>query len=254
MKKLFHVILISFLSIPLFVSDGKGSTGITAGIEYWGTNINRGEYVFNGNGVFFPFISYNIFDTGLSVTVEGEISDGYISYGSKTCRDDQSTNFCIAYLNKFGLITLGVESVYVRTWENNYSCFENCISFTFEDIFLSPILVFGHDYHLSSDAGTKGKDFYVQFGISHSFDLIEDIIALDLGAIGRYYNVSSWDENLSGISDIDLSVGLSLIHGAVEYSTEFHYIIVPSKDFYYGYKENKDKHRFYASFGASYSF
>ena len=258
MKKFFHVVLftlICFSSIPLLASD----LGFTVGLDYSSKSIWRGIYIYDKDGSFNPFISYDIFDTGLSLTVGSVLVDDYVleSKDNKTYRDSQLTEFCVDYSNKFGFVTLGAGFYYYRYWDNDFSYSESHVSLAFEDIPLSPTIIYTHDYYFSSKADKQGKDFYIQFGISHSFDLIEEVASLDLGAIAGYYKCSSWGDDLKGVSDIDLSVGLTFTHGAVEYSAGFHYVIVPSKDFYYNIYfdgTNKDISRFYSTFGASYSF
>ena len=264
MKKLFHIILISFISfvsMPLLASEG---IGLTLGLDYSSKSIWRGMYIYDKDGVFNPFVSYDVLDTGLSVAVGGAISDDYVLEGKKhndRFRDGHYTSLIIDYSNKFGLVTLGTGFWYGRYWNNDYTYSEAYILLTLEDIFLSPTIIYTHDYHFSSKAETQGKDFYIQFGISHSFDLIENA-SLTLSAFAGYYNVSSWGDDLSGISDIDLSAELAVEAGAVTYSAGFHYVIVPSSDFYYHddihsieiNRPKKDRSRFYATFGVAYSF
>ena len=260
-KKVFYVILVTliyFSSMPLLASD----VGLTVGLEYAGKSMWRGISIYEKEGAFFPSISYDVFDTGLSIGIVGEIVDEYVLdlKATRELRDLNYTDFFVDYSNKFGLVTLGVGAVYYRAWNNDYSYSTGTISLTFEDIFLSPTLIYNHDYYFDSNLDNQAKDFYIQFGISHSFDLIQDAVSLDLGAIAGYYSSSLDNDNkTSGISDIDLSVGLTVANGIVEYFAGFHYIIVPSKDYYYsldfyGGGLKKDRSRFYSAFGVSCSF
>jgi len=269
MKKLFRIVAftliasISFLSTPLFATEEE-SIGLTAGIEYASKSMWRGMYLYDKEGIFYPFLTYDVLDTGLSLTVLAGLAEAYIFDKEQTVfKDNQYMGFCIDYSNNFGLVTLGAGfHYYMYHWEREYDYSETYVSFALEDFFLSPTLTIIYDYYFGEVDGDAGKDFYIQLGIGHSFDLISEIVSLDLGASIGYYSSSVEAEKVSGISDIDLSIGLSVDHNSVNYFAGFHYVIVPSKDFYYHeaiHTKNinstvKDKHRFYSVFGVSHSF
>jgi hypothetical protein len=253
---------ISFLSIPLFAAD-KG-IGLTVGLDYLGKNMWRGIPVFtNGvsiDGAFFPYISYDILDTGLSLRAEGEIAESYIIDGNKTYKEDNAINFALEYSNKFGIVTLDAGAWYFMVKNSDWSYSEFYVSATLEDIILSPMVKFTYDYYYSDKelyVKEKAKDFYIQLGISHTCDLAADVASLTFGALGGYYKSTAF--KTSGISDIDLSAELEVKNGPVTYSAGFHYLIVPSEDYYYsGESYNgkliKDRNRFYSTFATSYSF
>ena len=73
--------------------------------------------------------------------------------------------------------------------------------------------------------------FTFNWVVSHGLELMKDV-SLDLGAMAGYYYADS--TNQKGISDIDFSTALTVTKGIISYSAGFHYVIVPSKDFYYG--------------------
>jgi len=270
MKKFFIFVFISFLALPLFAEDTNKGIGLTVGLDYASKSVWRGMYIYEKEGKFSPFVSYDVLDLGLSVTAEATIVDDYIFEGKKhndRFRDNNFVGLSVDYLNKIGFATLGAGTWYGRYRNHDLSYSETYVSLAFEDIFLSPTITYIHDYYFKAQEQDalgkdlpKGKDFYVQCGISHSFELVQ-YVSLTLGASAGYYNVASWDE-LSGISDIDFSAKLAVEAGAATYSAGFHYVIVPSKDFYYHYdlyylerlREKKDISRFYATFGVAYSF
>jgi hypothetical protein len=260
MGKFFQVVLfvlfvlsafISFSSLPLFAAEN--SIGLTAGAGYIGHKMWRGSYTFKGEGAFTPFISYDILNTGLSVTFQGDLSDSCITNKDTPSWNDHWLNFALEYSHKFGIVTFGAGIWYCKAEQKEEDYTENYVSFTLEDIFLSPTLIYTHDYYFDSAAGTKGRDFYVQFGISHVFDLAADIASLKLGAIMGYSNRLSWRKKTDGISDINLSAKFTIKDGAAKYFAGFHYVIVPAKDYYY-FNGVKDMNRFYSTIGASYSF
>ena len=269
MKKLFHVVLlavISFASMPLAASE---NIGLTVGVDYVSKKKWRGVPVFDGlidgeifpvEGAFLPFVSYNVMDTGLSLEIRGKFAESYIIDGNKTHRGGNSTDFNLDYSNKFGLVTLGAGAWYFRYWDNNRTYSDVYVSLELTDIFLSPVIIYTQDYYFDTK---YWKDFYLQIGISHSFDIVTDIVYLKLAAIAGYFNRQS--DKVRGISDIDLSAELNAKSGAITYSAGFHYVIVPLKAFYrssgqvdWSYPDNpksvKDRNRFHAAFGVSYTF
>ena len=269
MRKISYIILflfVSFLSMSLFIAEAKASTGLTVGLDYANKNIWRGTYLYDKEGIFAPFVSYDVLDTGLSLTIGAGLADEYIFDGKKNStkyfRDQQTTDFGLDYSNKFGMVTFGAGFYYYWYWANELSYSETHVSFTLEDIILSPTVICTWDYYFGdnyegANVGNRGKDFYIQLGISHSFDLVKDVASLNLGALAGYYKCLS--AKTSGISDIDLSAELSITDGPIGYTAGFHYVIVPSKDYYYWpnlheFKMTKDRSRFYSSFGVSYSF
>ena len=267
MKKLFIFMFISFLALPLFAADG--GMGLTVGVDYLSQSLWRGIPDFPKGGAFSPYVSYEAADIGLSVTLAGLISDSYILDKDKTCRDISELDLDVEYSNNLGFATLGAGIGYYKIGpykklgklkKEEYAYSTGFVSLTFEDIILSPMLKYSHDYYHTDGFSNKGKDFYIQLGISHTFDIAADVAGLTLGAVGGYFNSKVWD--MKGISDIDLSADLEVKDGAVTYSAGFHYVIVPTKDFYYAtgeldyvrLKPVKDRNRFYATFGAAYSF
>jgi len=270
-------VFISFLAMPLFASD-KG-LGVSVGMDYMSKNIWRGMPVFVSpfggiDGAFFPFVSYENEDAGLSVRVEGEVAESYIIDSNKTYKENNAINFNVDYSNKIDMVTIGGGAWYFRVKDNDWSYSTAYVSFALEDIILSPILILNWDYYFSDEysmGGVKykreqGKDFYIQLGISHTFDIAADVASLKLGALAGYFNSEVFD--VKGISDIDLSAELTVKQGAVTYFAGFHYLIIPKKEFSYASFELdltkvasdpegvlvKDRNRFYATFGASYSF
>jgi len=255
--KLFIVslILTIFASTEIFAQEEaatekseSSAIGISVGIDYWSNYLWRGSYWYQGDGAFFITASYDILGSGAVISVGEELSEDWMFDGDETLKDIHSTDFGIDYSYTFSdMLTLGVGFWYFMMWEPANSFGTAYVSLCLSSILLSPTLTYNHDFYPDKDDlyDEDFKDFYIQLGISHSFALYEGV-ALDLGAVGGYYKMTSGD--LSGISDIDLSAGLSVTKGILTYGSSFHYVIVPSKDFY---GTAKDINRFYASFGVT---
>lgn len=57
------------------------SIGLSFGIDYYSKYIWRGIDFYDGDGYFYPAIYWDVFDTGLSLTVAGEISSSWVFNG-----------------------------------------------------------------------------------------------------------------------------------------------------------------------------
>ncbi|PKL38975.1 MAG: hypothetical protein CVV44_08890 [Spirochaetae bacterium HGW-Spirochaetae-1] len=232
-------------------AEDSAGLGISAGVEYMSDYLWRGGYWYGGDGAFFPSLSYNVLDTGLSLGVSAELSDAWMFdgrdfYNGTNVRDLHATDFGADYSYTFGdAVTVGAGLWYYLLWNNDYSFLSGYVSATIDMLPLSPTVTYTHDYYTESG---DASDFYIQLGVSHGFELMKDA-SLDLGAVAGYYYADS--TNQKGISDIDFSTALTVTKGIISYSAGFHYVIVPSKDFYYGTDGAKDINRFYATFGVS---
>jgi len=229
-------------------ADSSG-LGISADLQYMSDYLWRGTYFYSGTGAFFPSLSYSVLDTGLSVSIVEELSEPWIFDGRDTARDLHATDFGADYSYSFGdMVTIGAGLWYYLLWDNDFSFLSGYVSISADSLPLSPTLKYTHDYYTESK---DAKDFYLQLGVSHSLELMKDV-SLDLGAMAGYYYYESAAPTLKGISDIDFSSALSVTKGILTYSAAFHYVIVPSKDFYEASLDGKkDINRFYATFGVS---
>lgn len=256
MKKLSKIFLIMALALSsvtvMFIDEAKADEtglGLSFGLSYMSDYLWRGTNWYGGDGAFFPSVSYDVLGSGLTVSVSAELAEAYIFDGTKTVasgtnvKDIQATDFGLDYSYTLGkMVTLSAGIWYFLMWDNDYSFMTFSGSVALDFLPLTPTLTYTHDYYTNSG---DGKDFYIQLGGSHSFELMKDV-SLGLGAVMGYYYCDSCDQK--GISDIDLSAELSVTKGMLTYSGGFHYVIVPSKDFY---GTPKDINKFYATFGVS---
>lgn len=254
MKNIFKVILalslmVSSTAATVMAEEDKG-IGLTIDFSYMSDYLWRGTDWFSGDGAFFPMLTYDVMGSGLTVSVGAELSEDYIFDGNKTSKDVQATDFGLDYSYTIGeTVTLGVGAWYFMMWDMDNSFLSVYGSVALDKVPLTPTLKISYDYYTGSQSvvGEAGKDVYITLSGGHSFELMKDV-ALDLGLGVSYYHLRSFNTSSDGISDIDLSSGLSVTKGIVTYSGSFHYVIVPSKDFY---GSPKDINKFYATFGVS---
>lgn len=260
MKNLSKVILVMTLMLAsvtvMFSRDARAEEsgiGLSFGISYMSDYLWRGGDWYGGDGAFFPSLSYDVLGSGFTLSVSAELAEAYIFDGTDTVpggtnvKDLQATDFGLDYSYSIGdKVTLGASIWYFLLWDTSLSFMTFSGSVALDFLPLTPTLTYTHDYY--TDTG-DAKDFYIQLGGSHSFDLMKDV-SLGLGAVMGYYYADSVD--LKGISDIDLSAELSVTKGIVTYSAGFHYVIVPSEDYYSASVTGKDDiNKFYATFGVS---
>ena len=231
---------------------GAGEIGLSAGIDYMSNYLWRGTEWYGGDGAFFPSVGYAIPGTGLSLGVSAELSEDYIfegdtvTYGTTDVKDIHATDFGADYSYTFGeMVTVGASAWYYLMWKSSLSFLCMSLSVALDFLPLTPTLTYSHDIY--TDSG-DAKDFYIQLGIGHSFALAEGA-SLDLGAVAGYYYAESTSQK--GVSDIDLSAGLSVERGIVTYSGGFHCVIVPGEDYRNNSRGVKDVTRFYGTFGVS---
>lgn len=232
--------------------------GLSAGVEYMSNYLWRGGYWYE-DGAFFPSVTFEA--GGLSVGYVGEFSEDDFFDGEAAKKSDgtdvndlHASDFGIDYSYSFS-DSLSVGAGVWYYWfhnESENSFLSGYLSVTLDSVFLSPSLVYNHDYYTGDDADEKGKDFYMQFALSHDIEMTKEV-SLNLGASCGYYRVKSWGSDYSGISDVDLSAGITASLGDVEISSSFNYIIVPDKDFYELGDGSDDINRFYVSMGVVYS-
>ncbi len=256
MKNFSKILLVMTMMLAsvtvMFAEDAKAKDsglGLSLGISYMSDYLWRGGDWYGGDGAFFPSLSYDVLGSGLTLSVSAELAEAYIFDGTETAasgtnvKNLQATDFGLDYSCPIAdKVTLGAGVWYFLLWDTDLSFMTFSGSVALDFLPLTPTLTYTHDYY--TDSG-DGKDFYIQLGGSHSFDLMKDV-SLGLGAVMGYYYAESVD--LKGISDIDLSAELSVTKGIVTYSGGFHYVIVPTEDFY---GTPKDINKFYATFGVS---
>lgn len=292
MKKFFKAAIIAlvftttFAAAELRAQDDSKGLGLTVGLDYVSNYMNRGQYGFFAidsiGGFVFPYASFDVFGTGLTLEVRGEVSETWFvgsdeedNDSASYAQDLHSVDFHAGYTyNIDEIVTLNAGAWYYRykTMQNegisyNFSYFDFYLSAAIDALPLTPTLAITYSHftdsaayrsdYIDEDTGERIKgdgksgDFYFQLGIGHSFELA-DATYLDFGAVAGYYYKRAIEPKSPDISDIDLSAGLSTTSGIVTFTGSFHYVIVPGTQFK-TYDDNKDIHRFYARFGASVS-
>lgn len=252
MKRTLKVLLVLSLMLTsaaaVMAEEDKG-IGLTVDMSYTSDYLWRGTDWYSGDGAFFPALSYDVMGSGLTVSVAAELSEDYIFDGTDTSKDLQATDFGLDYSYSIGeSVTLSAGIWYFLLWDTDLSFITFTGSVALDFLPLTPTITYNHDYYTGTE---DGKDFYITLGLSHSFELMKDV-ALDLGGSMGYYYADSTDQY--GISDIDLSAGLSVTKGILTYSGGFHYVISPSDDFNkasVSASGDKDISKFYATFGVS---
>ena len=249
------MLVMTFSITEVFAQEETGesdSIGLSVGVDYMSNYLWRGGYWYGGDGAFFPSLSYEI--AGLAISYCGEFSeDAVIDDGDDDIKNLHATDFGLDYSFSIGdaaSIGVGVWYFYFHN-EDTLSFITGTISVTLDSVPFAPTLTYNHDYYTDSE---DKKDYYIQLGISHDIELVKGA-SLGLGLVGSYYNADSTDQK--GISDIAASISLSVEADGVTYSSGFNYVAVPGSDFKTvsdsSGKDKDDIHRFYATFGASYS-
>ncbi len=228
--------------------------GITAGVQYMSNYLWRGTYWYEGEGAFFPSASYDVLGSGLTVGICGELSENWVGKDeNKAVVSKHAFDFGADFSHTFAeAVTLGAGVWYYRCKDNDNSYASGYVSLAIDALPLTPTIKYSHDYYTgdSDIVGDEAKDYYVQLLLSQSVELVKDVASLDLGASVGYYNVESFYAEQKGISDIDLSSGISVTKGILTFASSFHYVIVPSDDFKY-YNGEEDINRFYSTFSVS---
>jgi hypothetical protein len=89
MKKIFTLLLIALFSFNAYAAEEKKEdaekktepAGVSFGIDYYSTYLWRGTKFFSGDGAFYPKVSWNIFGTGLALSVSSEIASSWVFNG-----------------------------------------------------------------------------------------------------------------------------------------------------------------------------
>ena len=259
MKKLIKILLVMALIVPaVYVKASAEPIGLSAGVDYMSNYLWRGMYFYNNDGAIFPTVSFE--KMGITLSYVGEFSeDAFIDDKKSGAKDStalHATDFGLDYSYSFGkTATLGVGVWYYYFHnEKTNSFITGTVSLSLDSVPLTPTLTYNHDYYTDKDAAVEqSKDFYIQLGISHDIELVKDA-SLGIGLVGSYYRVKSFNADKKGISDITLSFSLSVVKDSVTLTGGFNYVMVPGADFKEGMTTGEDDiHRFYSTFGASYS-
>jgi hypothetical protein len=255
-KILVMMALVGACAVPQLKAEEAADSGlgITTGVQYMSNYLWRGTYWYGGEGAFFPSASYDVLKSGLIVGVCGELSENWVGKDeNKAVVGKHAFDFGADFSHTFAeAVTLGVGAWYYRCKDDDNSYGSGYVSLAVDALPLKPTVKYTRDYYTgdSDVVGDEGKDYYVQLLLSHSVELIKDAASLNLGASLGYYNVESYYADQQGISDIDLSSGLSVTKGIVTFASSFHYVIVPSDDFKY-VNGQRDINRFYSTFSVS---
>ena len=276
-------------------SNEDSKIGLTVGIDYVSNYLYRGIYYYNGQekngGMLSPYTFYDVFNTGLSLGIKGEVTERWFWNNKDEKQNDSvlfklfSVDFNINYmynLKEKVTLNLGVW-YYLHSKEHtnggvsfNRSFFDFYFSAIIDSLQLKPMFAITYSYLTDKkyvkgiDSGSyvwgegpgKNGDLYLQLGIGHSFKLMEKSY-LDFNAVAGFFNKNTYDirtqevqkdPGTTDISDIDLSLGLTTIADILTFSTSFHYVIVPGTQYKYSWGNNsvgKEIHRFYTKFGVA---
>ena len=282
---------IIFTATNLKAQDEEDSViGLTIGLDYVSNYLYRGQYRYDGHknngGLFSPYFSYNVFNTGLSLGVRAEVSEMWLwgdndeslwdmvdSYNTIGFNANYMYNFSDKVILNLGAWYYRYKRFYnpssVGLISSDPSYIDFCFSAVVEMLPLRPMLAVTYSYFMDEKyyrgpgaSGVIGEDsyangnLYVQLGVGHSFELYDDTY-LDLDAVAGFFDKNAFDNVMfdsrsADISDIDLSVGVSTTADILTLSASFHYVIVPGTQFkkQQGFSPPPtDIHRFYAKFG-----
>ena len=286
---------IIFTATNLKAQEEDSDIGLTIGLDYVSNYLYRCQYRYDGHkgngGVFSPYISYNVFNTGFSLGIRAEVSEMWFGSDTEEVISGQvdsfntigfNANYLYNYKDK---VTLNLGTWYYRykryydydagglkLYSLDPSYLDLCFSVIVDMLPLRPMLVVTYSFFMDEkyyrgpdestgvygDGSYKNGNIYVQLGVGHSFELYDDTY-LDLNAAAGFFDKNAFDNVIFGhksedISDIDLSAGVSTTADILTLSASFHYVIVPGTQYKYSHGRNptpKDIHRFYAKFGVS---
>ncbi len=232
------------------------SIGLSFGVDYWSTYIWRGQNFYGDQGVFFPWISYAVGDTGLSFSVAGEYSDETLGDDASSNKWGNAIDLAVAYEKSVAkTVTIGANVWYFGLYNSkdeigdDISFITGTLSVALDTVPLTPTISYSHDVYFNSDMDETNKDFYIALALGHDIDLVKGS-TLSLGCNLGYYNAKSADAK--GISDFTLSSKVSTTAGAVTLYGSLNYTFVPSKDHYEIFGQAENKHKWWSAFGVSY--
>ncbi len=237
------------------------SIGVSFGIDYWSNYFWRGVDFYGANrGVFFPWVSYAVLDTGLAATVSGEYaSEEWGDGGTNSEKGYNGIDIGLDYSYSIEkLLTIGAGAWYYwfyrsddkLDYNGSFSSLYASVSFDMLPQ-LTPSLTYTHDFYMDKDATTteeRFKDFYIQLSLAQDFSVAKSS-TLTVNLFGSYFNYKSAD--LKGISDLGFSLKISTTAGMMTYYGKINYAFVPYEDFYTYAGGDNDKHRWWADFGVS---
>lgn len=253
-------------------AEGGSPIGLTAGVEYWGNYFWRGLDFFGNDGVFFPYVYFSPGNSGLSLMYMGQYASETL--GDGTGKTDpapgtglnayQGAHFNLAYkLTIANAVTIGASAWYYWFYKSedelgyDQSWAEGTVSLSINALPLCPTISYTHDYYVDENAtvngngvrgeGEQGRDYYVKFALSHSFQLVSGS-TLALGASAGYFNYES--NRKKGFSDIVASAKLATSAGPVSLFGQMNFAYVPDDDFN---SEGDNEYRWWANFGVAFS-
>ena len=284
---------IIFTTTNLKAQDEEDSgIGLTLGLDYISNYLYRGQYRYRGKdqngGLFSPYIIYNVFNTGFSLGIRGEIGEIWVWAEKDESTDNyidkySATGFNANYMHSFNdKVTLNLGAWYYRykifydktsagQFSLDPSYLDICFSAVIEMLPLKPMFAVTYSYYMDEkyyrgydkdseifgEGPYKNGNLYIRLGVGHSFRLAAAY--LDLDAVVGFYDKNAYDTMIyeprsPDISDIDLSAGVSTTAGILALSMSFHYVIVPGTQYKkasFGGGNNRDIHKFYAKFGVA---
>ena len=252
--------------------SGPEPIGITARIDYYSTYLWRGTYFFGGDGAFCPQLTYNVLGSGAVASFIGEFSESYFFEGEKKDRNQTAfayhgLDFGIDYSHTFNeAFTVGAGLWYYWYFNSGEADASNSTDYSFltakgfvraDMLPLKPTATLYYDYYTAIE---RGGDFYVTLGVSHEFSLSGEVTLGISLSTGYYYQNTAETTTYTGteiietpvkkgFSDISTLVTLNYKKGSLGVFGGFGYVVVPAETWHKG----QDVHRFYATFGASYT-
>jgi len=270
------IVAMTIISVPGIQAEGR-AIGLSAGLDYFSNYFWRGvDYYGENRGVIFPFVNLELGQTGLSLGYLGE-------YSSEVAGDGATDSDKLWYGADFGIgfsytiaeaVTIGAKVWYywyynsvdqnkkINANDHDESFATGTVSLAVDALPLTPTIIYNHDYYIDDYEGTRetDEDFYVQFQLSHAFQLTAEA-ALKLTAGIAYYNQATAElendpssKKKKGISDVTAAADISVTVGGATIHGSLNYAYVPDEDWYRDATTGiANKHHWWSGFGASYA-
>lgn len=249
MKKLITLTMAVMLTAAsLNAQDKKAEAepqpiGLSFSMDYYSLYLWRGTNWFGGDGAYLPKIAYNIANTGLIVSVIGELPISALSGGmpNTTSFYRQGVDFGLDYslaLGKYVNLNMGLlYSLYPISTRGvdakDVSFLTATVGVSF-NVPLKPSISYTHDFYFM-DPTYRYTDFYIKVGIAHDFEIVKSTFTLtpgvSMGLFNSQTNTISTTRTSFAVSDITISVMGSVKAGGATFTAGLLYTIVPTTVF-----------------------
>jgi hypothetical protein len=281
------IISASFLYAEEKTAEARKPVGISFGLTYHSNYLWRGTSWFDGDGVFTPFISYDIAGSGLVFMILGELSASSVStqqagrnsQNNQFSFSRQGINFSLDYsiaLGKIAAIKLNsntavypiskdydINNINLGNGSQPITINQSGLTITagiyFDGIPLKPYLSYTHDFNFGNPY-FRYTDFYIKFGIAQDFELAKNLTFTPGAYLGLFNNPSfnyTRAENYAGsqfgISEVAVNAVLAYKIGGATISAMFTYIYFPFPE-KFELPATDYKNRFFATVAVSYTF